>query len=340
VVLERDGKLCHTGSMILHAVVVGLALLVPPALGTIDHDRFEQGRVWVRPEERRVLYPAGAWVATRPTFTAEEGSGRRAGGAEGKMGGPLAPRRSALFSLKGPRKNPDPHLARQLARESAEHHAVLRLLGRAAGGPLASVLGRDSAIGYDAESAMGGLVGGSHASAYGVGGLGLVGTGRGGCDGGQERGRCHEGDFVGLGNMGTIGRGMGVGRGAGYGRGSGSLAGYQAGAPRVVSGRANVIGALDKALIRRVVRRHINEWRYCYERELQPQPALTGRIITSFIIGPRGTVLSSKVDESTVGNAAVERCVAQAVRRWRFPAPRGGGIVVVSYPVVFRTAGD
>jgi len=40
-----------------------------------------------------------------------------------------------------------------------------------------------------------------------------------------------------------------------------------------------------------------------------------------------------------VGNAAVEQCVAQAVRRWRFPAPRGGGIVVVSYPILVRAAG-
>jgi TonB family protein len=120
----------------------------------------------------------------------------------------------------------------------------------------------------------------------------------------------------------------------------GSLAAYRAGPPGLATGRANVIGSLDKAIIRRVIRRHINEWRYCYERELQPNPSLSGRIITRFTIGPTGRVLTSRIEESTVGNAAVERCVAQALRRWRFPAPRGGGIVVVSYPVVFHAAGD
>jgi len=49
----------------------------------------------------------------------------------------------------------------------------------------------------------------------GLGGLGLVGTGRGG--GGT-------GESIGLGSIGTIGRGGGGGSGSGYGRGSGSLA--------------------------------------------------------------------------------------------------------------------
>jgi hypothetical protein len=40
-----------------------------------------------------------------------------------------------------------------------------------------------------------------------------------------------------------------------------------------------------------------------------------------------------------MGNLRVENCVVQAVRRWEFPKPLGGGIVIVSYPFNF-TAGD
>jgi hypothetical protein len=40
-----------------------------------------------------------------------------------------------------------------------------------------------------------------------------------------------------------------------------------------------------------------------------------------------------------MGNAKVEQCIAQSVRRWTFPAPEGGGIVVVSYPFVLAQTG-
>jgi hypothetical protein len=40
-----------------------------------------------------------------------------------------------------------------------------------------------------------------------------------------------------------------------------------------------------------------------------------------------------------MGNSAVEGCMVQAVRRWQFPAPDGGGLVLVSYPFVLAPAG-
>ncbi len=92
-------------------------------------------------------------------------------------------------------------------------------------------------------------------------------------------------------------------------------------------------------IIRRIVRRHINEWRYCYQKELCASPALQGRLVVRFTIGPAGRVLTSRVTSSTLGHHRVERCVARSVRRWLFPKPRGGGIVVVHYPLVLRAAG-
>jgi len=335
---DRGARLCHSGSLAAHAVVLALALLLPPTARALSVESFELRSTWLPLEERRGP-PLGAWIATRPTLTAEEGSGVRASGQEGKMGSPLARRRPALFALRGPKKNPDPRMSLKLAQEAAERSEVLRLLGRAAGGPLAAVFGKDSAVGYDTESAMGALVGGQHGEAYGVGGLGLIGTGRGGggCGGGEGDDDC---GFVGLGAMGTVGRGLGVGRGAGYGRGAGRLASYAAGSPvGVFVGSGNVRGSLDKALIRRVIRRHINEWKYCFQRELQASPSLGGRLEIRFVIGPKGQVLTASRGESTVGNAEVERCMVGAIRRWQFPAPHGGGVVQVRYPVIVRVAG-
>ena len=62
-----------------------------------------------------------------------------------------------------------------------------------------------------------------------------------------------------------------------------------------------------------------------------------------FIISPNpmipGQVIASVLQNSTMSNAKVENCTVQAVRRWEFPKPLGGGIVIVSYPFVLTPAG-
>jgi hypothetical protein len=40
-----------------------------------------------------------------------------------------------------------------------------------------------------------------------------------------------------------------------------------------------------------------------------------------------------------MGNPRVESCTLQAVKRWPFPQPNGGGLVLVSYPFVLAPAG-
>ena len=69
-----------------------------------------------------------------------------------------------------------------------------------------------------------------------------------------------------------------------------------------------------------------------------------------FVIGLYGIVTSrnlvhlvvclSVVQSSTVNSPSVEQCIAGAVRRWEFPKPQGGGIVIVTYPFVFTQAGQ
>ena len=39
-------------------------------------------------------------------------------------------------------------------------------------------------------------------------------------------------------------------------------------------------------------------------------------------------------------NAELEACVAGRVRAWEFPKPKGGGVVVVTYPFVFKQSGE
>ena len=123
------------------------------------------------------------------------------------------------------------------------------------------------------------------------------------------------------------------------GAASGTCAGASRTHPEVIPGILSVRGTLDKEIIRRTIRRHINEVRFCYEQELTTHRELAGRMVVQFNIAGNGQVLSSVMQSSTLGNVRVESCTLLAVRRWEFPKPQGGGLVNVSYPFVFAAAG-
>ena len=93
--------------------------------------------------------------------------------------------------------------------------------------------------------------------------------------------------------------------------------------------------ATNKEAIRRVVKRHIGEIKFCYEKELQAQPKLTGRVVVNFVVAGDGGVASAKVKSSDLKSSPVEKCVAEAIKKWNFPAPDDGGIQVVNYPFMF-----
>jgi len=155
----------------------------------------------------------------------------------------------------------------------------------------------------------------------GVGGLGMRGGGRGG--GGDGFGRVH--------GVGSIDTGGGRGQGASLGR-----RGAAAPRARMSRGRPNVNGFLSREQIERVVRRHSRGIRYCYERELQNDPALGGRVSVNWTIGLDGRVQAASVVENSMGNRNVEGCILREVRRMRFDQP-DGGMVVVTYPFTFRS---
>ena len=151
----------------------------------------------------------------------------------------------------------------------------------------------------------------------------------------ESRDQIAEGEATGAEDLG----GFANASGSGYGRGSGSFRRRGGRSANVRQGRAVVRGSLDREIIRRVVRRHVNEVRVCYERVLATKPGLSGRVNTHFVITATGAVQGASVANSTLGDVSVETCITQAVGRWQFPSPGGGGIVMVNYPFIFGTGG-
>ena len=244
-------------------------------------------------------------------------SGAKAAGKEGKMGKKDAPevfKRSAVKAIK-----PDD-------REIVQKVGVLKMFGKS-GGMFAggSTLFGGKGLGGDLQNAIGGLFGSQIGDARGSGGLGLRGVGPGG--GGSSL------DSIGIGSVGTRGRGAGQG---GYGYGVGSIGSKKEHDIGISGGTPMVLGSLDKELIRRVIRAHANEIRYCYELELTKNPGLWGKVSVNFVISPTGSVQSAKVKETTLNNQNVENCIISKIKGWKFPEPKGGGIVIVTYPFILK----
>jgi outer membrane biosynthesis protein TonB len=98
-------------------------------------------------------------------------------------------------------------------------------------------------------------------------------------------------------------------------------------------------GDLDKEIVRRIIRRHINEVKACYDTELAAHPYLGGTITVAFLIPASGIVSQTHVSKSTMGYPAVEDCVARTMCGWEFPRPLEGQSVVINYPYKLTPAG-
>lgn len=78
--------------------------------------------------------------------------------------------------------------------------------------------------------------------------------------------------------------------------------------------------------------------RACYETGLKKNPGLGGQVTMNFEINGAGDLNFAKVQKTSLDNAEVENCISQKMMTWKFPKPRGGVAVKVSYPFVLRSA--
>ncbi len=246
---------------------------------------------------------------------------------EGKMGKKDSDRTEGQFQMK--KTSDQEQLARQNALEQARTAGVLGAAQMLAGSSFASQTGTgDISSGFDDLDIQGGLLGNEPGEMSGGFGFGRSGFGPGG--GGTGWGT------IGTGRYGTIGHGNGTGSGYGVGGGRGGMRGRQAAVPSVRIGQPSSVGDLDKAIIRRYIKRNIQKISYCYEKQLLAQPTLEGTVSTQFFIGPTGVVSDAR---SSGVSGDVSSCVAAVIKAIEFPKPKGGGGVQVNYPFTFRPTG-
>lgn len=138
-----------------------------------------------------------------------------------------------------------------------------------------------------------------------------------------------EGEF----GVGTIGKG-----GTGVG-GFGSLNGGKAGKAGIglIEDESEITGGLDREVIAQYIKSQLGQILYCYERQLSANPDLFGKVAVRFTISGNGHVEEQKIGDTTLKNKTVESCILGKVSKWKFPEPKGGTKVLVTYPFMFRS---
>ena len=241
----------------------------------------------------------------------EDTTGKKAGGEEGKFGDPdkKIPE-SKVPKVDGPMEK----------KIDVKNLGVNKMLAskNLGSGPLKNIFGNQDGFDSKMNVAMSGE-GSNLQIGRGAGGMGLRGTGSGG--GGEGFGRVH-----GLGKVDT-----------GGGKGTGAKIGTKKKKkvkPKMSRGTPKIGDFCDKGNIRRVVSAKSNSIQYCYERQLQTNPKLKGKIIAQWKIGLKGQVKTASIASSTMNNSKVESCITRVIKRMRFEKP-DGGICIINYPFVF-----
>lgn len=77
---------------------------------------------------------------------------------------------------------------------------------------------------------------------------------------------------------------------------------------------------VDTQLLARAVRIHVGDLRACYDKGLESQPEMEGRVVYHVALGIDGAVLGINVGESSLPDAAVIQCVKDVLSKVQFDA--------------------
>jgi hypothetical protein len=266
-----------------------------------------------KPEEKKKKEQGG----DDPRKRREEDSSKRAAGREGKIGNQDA----KPVETKIP-KGPKDQIVQKVSN--------LGLLGTIKQNKQSGALKMLLSDTPDATvtTAMAGLKGAELVVGRGVGGMSTRGEGPGG-------GGTGKGQLFGVGNL-AVGGG-GHGKPGGGGGTGGGLGGHGAKELKVSvqTGTPDASGGLSREQILKVVMSHAAAIQFCYEKELQRFPHLSGKVMLGWKVDLDGRVEVVKVDSTTLGNPSAESCMARQVKNWQFPRPNGV-VANVTFPFFFK----
>jgi outer membrane biosynthesis protein TonB len=107
-------------------------------------------------------------------------------------------------------------------------------------------------------------------------------------------------------------------------------------APRGSVSRGGITSSVPMKDLERTIATQLQpKARACYQKALQDDATLQGRIVLRFVIGPNGDVSTATVAENTLGSTALATCIVGVLRKLVFSPPEGGSSAIVMVPINF-----
>jgi TonB family protein len=94
-------------------------------------------------------------------------------------------------------------------------------------------------------------------------------------------------------------------------------------------------GLLSITEVTKVIRSRITSIQMCYQKGLNKNYGLAGKLSVRFTIGTSGRVTKASVESDSLGDPAVAECVVSKFKSFVFTPPEGGSVEYV-YPLVFK----
>jgi hypothetical protein len=92
--------------------------------------------------------------------------------------------------------------------------------------------------------------------------------------------------------------------------------------------RPERIGTIDTTAVNKFMNGRFEQVRNCYERRLKSNSFLEGKLDLNIEISLTGKVTNIGVNRDTVKDREMLKCVKQTIRKWPFPQPQGGPVVI------------
>lgn len=97
-----------------------------------------------------------------------------------------------------------------------------------------------------------------------------------------------------------------------------------------------VVGLMDPDIILKILREHIPQFRFCYQKEIESRKEnIQGMVKLAFSIGASGNVTKAGVLEDSALPAEVKKCVVNVLYGIQFPKLAAEGVVEVVQPFNF-----
>lgn len=95
---------------------------------------------------------------------------------------------------------------------------------------------------------------------------------------------------------------------------------------------------LDKEMVAKTMQRHYKAITYCYQKEVNKDKTLKGKVVVMFKIQIDGSVsdISFDKDKTTLKSKAVQECVAGKLKVIKFPERKKGEPQPVTFPFKFE----